>query len=257
MGGVFCFVVDRQRNPADNSKMLSKEVQALIDETHRWSASDRYRKRAHEEELIALNAGQLEKLLSRQMDGIRDLAFLWDRHRTDFKKLKEELDKLPYGDETPHTFIYQLISLYCAHSIDMVETHEKLDLARFTVSDQKRLVDDAKEAIEFRDRVMELRMDSAESVEILCDNEDGPNAVVVSAEWTNWVERRYEGVTVLECLQNACKDKRKVWFHEACKLARSIGMRALMSNLFDEHLESYLAGNTPRQEINDQISAAQ
>lgn len=53
--------------------------------------------------------------------------------------------------------------------------------------------------------VMALRAEEGDSVEILCDNPEGPpnNAVVIRAWWTEWEEQRFEGSTLAEALHRA------------------------------------------------------
>lgn len=48
-----------------------------------------------------------------------------------------------------------------------------------------------------------LRGPEGNSVEILCDNPDGLNAVVCSGEWTHWVPKRFEGTNTHEALHAA------------------------------------------------------
>jgi hypothetical protein len=55
------------------------------------------------------------------------------------------------------------------------------------------------------DRINELRENEGESVNVLCDNPDGPpnNAIEVCDEWTGWKPRRFEGDTLLRALNAA------------------------------------------------------
>lgn len=48
-----------------------------------------------------------------------------------------------------------------------------------------------------------LRAEEGDSVTILCDNPDGPDAVEVCGAWTNWDCRRYSGKDWIEALDNA------------------------------------------------------
>lgn len=48
-----------------------------------------------------------------------------------------------------------------------------------------------------------LREDEGDSVTILCENPDGPNAVECNGHWTNWEDKRFEGETVLDALAAA------------------------------------------------------
>lgn len=52
-----------------------------------------------------------------------------------------------------------------------------------------------------------LRNDTAASVTLLCDNEEGNgddnNAVEVCAEWTDWKEERFYGRNLNDALRNA------------------------------------------------------
>lgn len=62
-----------------------------------------------------------------------------------------------------------------------------------------------------------LRSEEASEVTFTAQNPDfngQPNEVVgVTDLWTNWVERRFEGDTLLECLRDAV-DARKAWYAE-------------------------------------------
>ncbi len=62
-----------------------------------------------------------------------------------------------------------------------------------------------RDAIEIIVAIEILRSDYASSVEILCDNEDGPpnNAIECFGEWTNYEVRRYEGDSVAVALKRA------------------------------------------------------
>lgn len=57
--------------------------------------------------------------------------------------------------------------------------------------------------------INDLRADEGDSVEILCDNPEGPpnNAVRVSAGWTNYEFERFEGNTLEAALTAACLAK--------------------------------------------------
>lgn len=50
-----------------------------------------------------------------------------------------------------------------------------------------------------------LRDDEGNSIEIACPNREGsPNQVIeVTADWTNWAPRRFEGDSLLDCLLEA------------------------------------------------------
>lgn len=52
-----------------------------------------------------------------------------------------------------------------------------------------------------------LRMDEGNSIDILCDNPDGPpnNAVECNGDWTEWETQRFEGDTLLTALEAAFK----------------------------------------------------
>ena len=54
--------------------------------------------------------------------------------------------------------------------------------------------------------INDLRADEGDSIEILCDNPEGPpnNAVRVSAGWTNYDFERFEGDTLEAALTAAC-----------------------------------------------------
>ncbi len=56
-----------------------------------------------------------------------------------------------------------------------------------------------------------LRADEGASVTINCDNPDGPpnNAIDIVDEWTNWIPRRIEGESVLDCLDKAVEAKKQ------------------------------------------------
>lgn len=58
--------------------------------------------------------------------------------------------------------------------------------------------------------INELRRSEGASVEIFCDNPDGPCAIEVTDDWTSWSPRRFEGVNVLEALYAAQSAKRDV-----------------------------------------------
>lgn len=55
------------------------------------------------------------------------------------------------------------------------------------------------------DRINDLRANEGASVNIPCDNPDGPpnNAIEVCDEWTGWEPRRFEGDTLLRALNAA------------------------------------------------------
>lgn len=50
-----------------------------------------------------------------------------------------------------------------------------------------------------------LRAEEGDSVTILCDNPEGPpnNAVECNGAWTDWLDRRFEGDTLLRALEAA------------------------------------------------------
>jgi len=55
----------------------------------------------------------------------------------------------------------------------------------------------------------ELRSAEGASVEILCDNPDGPpsNAILVWDDWTGWKQKRFEGESLADALSNALAAK--------------------------------------------------
>ncbi|MBA4019149.1 MAG: hypothetical protein C0483_18440 [Pirellula sp.] len=61
-------------------------------------------------------------------------------------------------------------------------------------------------AVRLVSMIDDLRADEGDSVEILCDNPEGPpnNAVRVSAGWTNYEFERFEGATLEAALTAAC-----------------------------------------------------
>jgi hypothetical protein len=56
-----------------------------------------------------------------------------------------------------------------------------------------------------------LRDGPADSVTILCDNEEPPplNAIECNADWTGFEDMRFEGNSIMECLEKAVAEKRK------------------------------------------------
>lgn len=62
-----------------------------------------------------------------------------------------------------------------------------------------------------------LREEEANSVEILCDNPEGPPnaAVICCGDWTGWDERRFEGDNVFEALEAAVAAHREKTVGEA------------------------------------------
>ena len=54
--------------------------------------------------------------------------------------------------------------------------------------------------------IRDLVAEEGDSVEIYCDNTEGPpnNAVMCNGEWTNWCNRRYAGDTLEAALTAAC-----------------------------------------------------
>ena len=65
------------------------------------------------------------------------------------------------------------------------------------------------EARQILESIETLREDEASEVAIFCDNPEGdPNlTVVVTAEWTDWIGRSFNGETLAAALQAACKAK--------------------------------------------------
>lgn len=61
----------------------------------------------------------------------------------------------------------------------------------------------AQQAIESWRMVELLRSQEGDSVEILCDNPDGLNAVVCCGGWTDFNEARFEGVSTFAALEAA------------------------------------------------------
>ncbi len=53
-------------------------------------------------------------------------------------------------------------------------------------------------AFAFRLAIDELREDEGSTIEIVCDNPDGPpnNAIICSGDWTEYQDRRFSGETL-------------------------------------------------------------
>lgn len=54
-----------------------------------------------------------------------------------------------------------------------------------------------------------LRADEGDSVNLLCDNPEGPpnNAVICCGDWTDWQDERFEGQTLIEAVNKAALSK--------------------------------------------------
>ncbi len=48
-----------------------------------------------------------------------------------------------------------------------------------------------------------LRSEEGDSVTVLCDNPDGPNAIDCCGDWTGYEDKRFEGVSTLDALNRA------------------------------------------------------
>lgn len=60
--------------------------------------------------------------------------------------------------------------------------------------------------------IEELREHEGDSVNVICDNPDGPpnSAIECNGGWTGWSTKTFNGENVLECLRSAAKAKRAV-----------------------------------------------
>jgi hypothetical protein len=65
------------------------------------------------------------------------------------------------------------------------------------------------EARQIIESIETLREDEGSEIAIQCDNPEGdPNcSVVVTDDWTGWISRRFDGETLADALQAACKAK--------------------------------------------------
>lgn len=60
--------------------------------------------------------------------------------------------------------------------------------------------------------INELRANEGAELILYCDNPNfkgNNNAIAIIDDWTDWKEKRYEGETLIECLQKALTDKKK------------------------------------------------
>lgn len=56
----------------------------------------------------------------------------------------------------------------------------------------------------------ELRKEEGASVELLCENPDGDDAIIVTAEWTGWTPRHFTGHNIEAALLRAVDAKKRV-----------------------------------------------
>jgi len=87
--------------------------------------------------------------------------------------------------------------------------------------------------------INDLRGEEGDSVTILCENPDGPNAIECNGGWTNWKDKRFEGLTILdalaaayiECIQmRAALDYGKKWATSAAPTPPQVDCEAVARN---------------------------
>jgi len=59
------------------------------------------------------------------------------------------------------------------------------------------------EDIEIAQAIAELCKPEGACVTVMCPNPDGPEAIEICDDWTQYLPRRFQGDTRLECLQKA------------------------------------------------------
>lgn len=123
---------------AQNLSITIGERQQYMDSYHSAAAQQQMTEQSleraeHERDEVSLRFGHLMRLIN-----------AWDKHRTDFRVLQAEIETIrtetPW--ERPFSILQQLVSLYCIHSLDMVQTGEQFRKMRdFTLVETEHMVE--------------------------------------------------------------------------------------------------------------------